>query len=320
MKDRKRNPLQPDFDAIPQPGVEGYADRMAEWLAGSYQSSWPVLKSATYSSALTATVGTRRVLDLLPTIDAKATCPPEGGLVLSLNYLVSILGPSLGTVMLASFATESFVRLGYATALELASGRSHADRTVGFDAVQVARLTEFDTLDAPTRVRELFRAAKIPSERQVTRPIEELIKFRNDVAHDAPAIHTRAGDLIATPTRKSANRQKRLRIGAYESIANEQRPVRLKQVCAAIAAHDNLVAHCANRSTLTSWLEVTSGIGPSLGLLIREIAPKSNWYRDVERLAKAWERVAEPMFTATVEEELAFRDTVARRVKVKLVE
>lgn len=308
----------PDFDAVPRPGIDDYAWRVGEWLEGTYRSNWHVLKLATYSTALTASVATQRTLEVVSRIRIRGTQNAEAGLLLNLNYGISMLGPSLGTVILASFAVESFVRLGYAVALERSASRKKIERATGFRDDLAALLSEFDGLSASQRVRRMFIVAKIPRDGEIEKKLNDLIGFRNDVAHDSPALHTRHGDMLSMPSRGKVQKKKP-RFGIYESLAIEERPVRPKHVRAAIMAHDDLVRHALQKSALQQWSDTVRKINPGWGMRIQEIGPGTKWFTHLRELSREWERTGERAFPVDLAETLDFRDRITRRINVKLV-
>lgn len=261
-------------------------------------------------------VGAQDVLATIPNIKAKNADPAAGDLLLTLNHQVRVHGPALGAVVLAAFAAESFVRLGFAIAQELHGVRGRKERASGFSANLVASNSAFDELAARERVSALFKAALVPKNRGAVEALNALITFRNEVAHDSPGLHTSDGSLISLPT-KGKVRPKREKVGEYFGLLNELRPVRLRQVEAAIRAHDALVAHCLSTSGLKGWTEAIRSVGPNLGDEIQSILKPSRWFEHIVQLAARWESEGEAAFPLDAEAAIEFRNSFARRARVK---
>jgi hypothetical protein len=102
----------------------------------------------------------------------------------------------LGRGLLAAFAAESFGRLGFELAQELRGPRGRAQRASGFDAMLADVISAFDKKHTRDRDAALFEAAKVPKSHKAVEPLEALITFRNEIAHDSPGLHTSDGSFL----------------------------------------------------------------------------------------------------------------------------
>ena len=131
-------------------------------------------------------------------------------------------------------------------------------------------------------------------------------------------MHTSDGSLISSPA-KGKTRPKREKVGEYLSLLNELRPVRLRQVEAAVRAHDGLVSHCLSTSGLKGWSDAVRSVGPNLGDEIQSILKPSRWVTILEQLATRWESEGEAAFPLDADAAIEFRNAFARRARVKVV-
>ncbi len=308
----------PDFTAIPDPASPQYAHAVGEWLAGTYDTGWSVLKDATFSSAMAALRTTMDVYKLCDSIRANETHPGIRSFLLDTNYLTSMLGPCLGSVALTAFSIESFVRLGFSLALELNARRPRSKRGAGLDEVMQARLAEFDGSNAIPRLKLMWTSARVPHQAALIDQLAHLAAFRNSLAHDLPGI-IRQNLEVEVHNRNRGVAKRANAFGPYSALTVTERPVRLKHVIASIRAHDSLVSHSLENSHLKGWRDAVSSVDvASRGALISRIAPGANWWSKLREMSKLWEGGPQKDMQASPEEHFDARAILVRRVSMKL--
>lgn len=304
--------LTPDFDKLPDPRNAAYTRAVVNWLAGTYSAGWGSLKQATMSGAIAAGHGTSTILGTWQRIRDKRTAPAEADFLMDLNYDSAIFGPSLGTVVLAAFAIESFVRLGYVVALE--QRRSRQARAKGRDQILDTELAKFDGASTQTLLSLLRKVAGYKYRKEIEDPLKVLFAYRNSVAHDSPVVMLRSGQ--PEPAYPRSRQPKAL--DPFERLHESRRPVRVKQVIASIRAHDNFVSHAIAAATRKGWTSQVTALGSPF-LTISEAIPGHRWWSQLRAVSEAWETGPQDR-QATDQEFYNFRLAVARRTKVQLVD
>lgn len=137
----------------------------------------------------------------------------------------------------------------------------------------------------------------------------ELVRYRNDLAHDSPQLH------LATGGTRPAFWSGRS-CSAFESLDESQRPVRLKHVVAAVRAHDSLVQHVIGTAKLFGWPDAMKKVGGA-SCAITEPASRSGWWRTIRELLRAWEAGPQRR-QASLAELVDARADFMRRMRVKL--
>lgn len=299
--------LTPDFDQIPDPRADDYGALAKSWLAGTYGSAWDRLKGAAYSAALAAAHGAGKVYASWERICSRGAEPAETDFLTDMNHMSAVHGAALGAVVATAFAVESFVRLGYTVTLE--TTRSRAKRAAGLDDMTAQRLRNFDEADSGTRFTMLRRSAKFPYSKEDEIRTLELIRYRNELAHDSPLLHLSSGEAFPVFRKHRESKQ-------FESLAYSHRPVRLKHVISSILTHDRMVDFAINNSQSSTWAKTMRELGGPYPC-ISKYTPGSGWWRKTRDLSRAWEAGPERR-QASEAEWYDFRAQRVRRMRLKL--
>lgn len=309
--------LLPDSSLQPDSSDPDHIARIIDYMAGTYNVGWGVLKSAAVSSIMLAVERTNRQLEALPRIAAKTKKPGEASLVILFNYGLYTLGPCLGALLLTAFSMESFVRLGYYVALE--HRRTRAQRRKGFDDLMTANLARFEEKSFSDRVGLLARELSCDMlDRAGIKRCDDLVRYRNDCVHDSPILWLGP----QTTQRIQGKKHPRPanvdpRIGPYERLSMANRPVRLKHVIHAVNAHDGLISHFY-RVGLSGWIDdmrsydLTIGDGRLANATISTIP-----WSLVKHVSKQWEAEGERMANITLAESEDYLIDLKRRSALK---
>lgn len=304
------------FDAGALVGAEPITQvRFDSALSGTYRSNWSRLKHAAYSATFASLTNmANHLLPVAARIREKNGHPAEQAFLLSFNHSTLIGGPALGAVTLIAFAQESFLRLGYQLAEELRLMRSRRGRAEGFDRIILESVANLEQAPFPVRCSMLFKSLRMPPP-PTTLAAFDLFTFRNTVAHDSPLLYLAQGREVAVVKGKS--RDRRERIGAFQTLESDPCPVRLKHVKAAIDAHDELVTMCVDQARRPGWVDALNQFDGGVGLRIKEAFNGRSWYRPLAQAAKAWERSYQPHVTSPLESFLEMRDAIQRRAGMR---
>lgn len=294
--------------------------RLEARLRGTYRSGWSTLKNGAASSLRSAALQTQELLSNLGNIEKKNE-PGAAAFITSLNYDLAILGPSLGTVLLAAAALESYLRLGLQVAMELSRPRNGRR---GFSRTLLARLGEFDRANPEEKVRQLVSALRAGSIDGIDTAIGEtraLFRYRNDCMHDAPTLIASLTRELKAQDRRAPHKDAGLDICGYPRLANNLRPVRLIHAMRAICAHDMVVGAIDGHTRGSKWNDAVRSIdAASRGFhTIAEMFSKSPPWSAIEEVAAAWEAEGERVATSSLADSAAFLQDLNRRQNVKRV-
>jgi hypothetical protein len=314
--------FSPDFEILPDPESSDYGLQAAKWLEGTYVTNWGRLKYATCSSAMNALQAAGRTYNTFDRIREIEPHPGNAAMIWTLNYTASVLGPCLGAVALASFAVESFVRLGFGLAAELKAGRGRSHRKAGFDEPILDQLRQFDELPASQRLIELYRAIKAPRDNGIASRIANLVGFRNSIAHDVPGVF-RDNAAIESPKR-GRSRVRPTRFGLFEPLDVSWHPVRLKHVVEAIGCHDSALSHAASSARLAGWVDALREADIETGgRPISALIGGQPWWKNLGTVATLWEdgpeRLMRPTDGQLLEARAQLKMELKRKASIRLV-
>ena len=272
--------LAASVEELPEPHSPHHRDVLVRGLAGTYSASWNRLKEATVSSAQAAVQGTSLAYGTWARIEKRRAPAAESDFLTDQNYRAAVFGPALGAILLAAFAQESFLRLGYVAAL--ASTRGRGARAMGPDSRFKARLTAFDEMPTKARIAILRRAVGFSYDQPLERAVAELAGYRDEIAHDSPILHLDSGSAQKVRQTGRGNSTR------FEPLYGEHRPARLKHVVRAIRIHDDFVRHALRTARSRNWVARVESFA---GLLtsMADYMPGSGWWRSAQKFAHAWE-------------------------------
>lgn len=285
-------------------------------LAGTYSTNWARLKSAVHSSTWSCLVNMAN--HLLPTaaeVVKKNIQRGERAFLLSLNHSTLVGGPALGGVILAAFAQESFIRLGYQVAKELRLQRGRRSRALKLEEVLIRSATDFDKMSFAHRCKTLMKELRISSSIKTIQSSFDLMEFRNSIAHDSPVLYLSTGTEVV-PIKGEARPRKNL-IGSFSTLESYACPVRLKHLKAAIDAHDTLVMFCINQSMLPGWTDAMREFEGGIGLGIKDAFKGHPWYAPLRDLSRTWEKEYQNQTDASLEDFIEMRNALSRRAGMR---
>lgn len=288
------------------PSDPQYESHVAEWLGGSYASGWSSLKMAFVGSAVSAAEKAAPVVRQMASALKGGANVAEAKFLSDCNYAFFLLGPCLSTVLFSSFALESFIRLGFQVALELE--RSDVDRRRGFDEKFNRASSAFDALRANERLDrlcEILDIHRLGSGHPVRRAAEQLIRYRNDCAHDSPVLTLAPRIHRRSAAAHRSERPVRTEEGGYEKLTLSMQPVRFKHVVEAARAHDGVVGYLYGAMQGTDWLSEMRSLDQSLGDgTLASAMPVPLPWSMVERIARDWESLRDSLSAALTGDEL----------------
>jgi len=250
---RPLDTLSPDFEQLPDPKAADYGALVTRWLAGTYAAAWDRLKEAVYSATVAAAHGVSTAYDTWERIRQRQAHPAELDFLTDMNHMSAVHGPALGAVISAAFAVESFLRLGYAVALDLPRPRNQ--RAGGLNELLRKQLEEFDSAKLRDRFGILRGVAAFTYSKSREAALLDLIQYRNEIAHDSPVLHLSSGQRLAV------FRHRPRRGSVFEPLVASHRPVRLKHTIAAIRAHDDFVLDATKSAQLSGWANEMDRLG-----------------------------------------------------------
>jgi len=238
--------------------------------------------------------------------------PAEIGLLLDLQYGMTVSGPITAAILMPVFAIESFLRLCAEVIL--------AEQTNGAEGWRLA-LSRFDKRKFSDRLsRAITFSGATPIPEELAQSVKNLIDFRNDLVHDAPLWNIPGGGQVHVKYGETRLLEEENAFGGeYPLLHTHVMPLKLEHAKRAVAAHDGIVNHIMEHGgsefmTLLdnrAYVERGSKLILSLGGDIWEKA---------DLIGEFWDTKILPWFERiTIEERKNFIHRWTRKSRVKVV-
>ena len=273
-------------------------------VAGSRTSSWPFLRDSARTCLLQSISKTSKILDSYSRNIEKSMPVGERWLALWLQYSCFLNGLILSTIILSSFAVESFVRHCYTTLIR------------NKDNFKI-ELNDFDKLSAIRRINLLIEKAEA---RKITntlyKDIKELILYRNDIAHDDPLLFLHSGELeqVKRGKKKIVNEKSRI----YPLLPTENMPLNLSHALKAVSTHDLFISHVINSAKNENFQFFKEEIELTGIKLILAGLPRNISFDYIKSLSEAWiEKISEELDIKELKDVQNFLKVLKRKVQIK---
>jgi len=291
--------------------LQEMAARWQQNLQGRYRSSWTWLTRASAGCILNSAEKTSKLIKYFSRVCEKNEHRGDVWGLMNLAYNEELLGPLAGSMALAAFAIESFLRLTTCVCLyDKHKGElTIVDRDLEtlLDATFEERLCFVEKLIGSHSVAERDRKA-----------VKRLIEYRNKCAHDEPRFYGNFGDMKQYDRRSRNTQSLPFQPSSIPLLGEKNRALTLRNALRAAATHDRLVRHVlrfawpllhkyhlCSESTTTHY--------------ILESFPKNVTMETLRAIADEWDKVDSWLESVTLREQ---RDLGARlrRHAFKIVE
>ena len=276
------------------------------YFVNTYTSSWHFLRHSARSCLVHSVSLTSKILNSYQKNSLKSIPIEEKCLLVWFQYGNYLSGPILSTIILSSFAIESFTRFCYTSLIKNKSSfESH--------------LEEFDKKSASDRVERLIEEAQPNTNFSTSsfRDIKSLITFRNEIAHDDPLLFQKGGSLgqIKKGRKRTVNEQR-----IYPLLPTSNMPLSLHHATKASNTHDSLVKYILRSAQNENIDRFKKEIEHTAGLLILDHFPKNITLEIIDVLTKNWAKMEHELLTTDIKKLQDFMINQRRRTTLKVIE
>lgn len=282
-----------------RPNDPAYKHLILRDFEGTYKSNWYFLIQATRSSLIQAATNTSKLVDIYERAVSRKQRRVETLLVMNLNYPTHLAGPLLGTVLSASAALETFLRMSMRAFLE--QNIPKRERGKGTSSMVAKKLAEFDELNAPSKLEQAYRTLlrrQVPQE--TIDDFRDLATFRNNCFHGDPVV-------ILSTGRDQTTRGKRIREVAfrkrYPFLWDGNRPLSLSHALQAVRLHDAVVRDLFVGRSPKLYVHSDLHDEHPESNLIQNGLPKTLSPAVFDQLAAAWDNSVEQELSAVPDDE-----------------
>jgi hypothetical protein len=240
-----------------------------------------------------AAIETSRLADIYYRAAQRGQRPAETLVVMNYNYSSQLAGPLLGTILSASGALETFLRMATRAFLEKDLTKQQRGRGPSNDVLQ--KLAEFDELSVLAKLDFLYKALLSRQCHSARRQeFKHLVDFRNGCLHADPVLRLKTGD--NETTKRGRRRPVPFSRGIppeYPLLWASNRPLSLNHALRAARVHGGIVRELLGEPTLGYLRDILEIGDDSQMPFIEYMLPKPVSTQVLERLAEVWDNQVE---------------------------